>query len=257
MYKYVILILLFAFSVANSKTERFVPFTGEELLYEVSYMGVKLGTIKIVTGNHKKEGKNDIYKTYAYIDTYKEIPFVDIHVTYNSFTDYSFGFSHRFFGNFKSGNYTDVHKIFFNYEKNNIYVSKENADGKYFENSIMTEKKVSDGLSIFFIARKFLDIQKTLTIPTIIDKELVSTKINFKCKSENISIAAIKYPIKTLYFDGTAYWTGVYGLTGQFEGWFTDDAARIPIRANMKLSVGSVQIELKSWSRKGWVAPKA
>ena len=260
MYKLVIAFLFFTicFSYAdNSNTDKFVPYSGEELIYEVSYMGIKLGTIKIITGNHKKETNKDLMLTTAYIDTYKGIPFVDIHVVYQSFTDISFGFSHRFIGNFKSGDYTDLQKIFFNYDKANIYISKENANGKYFENSIMTDKKVSDGLSIFFFARKFLDIHKSITIPTVVDKELVSTKINFKSTPENVTVPCIKYPVKALYFDGIAYWTGVYGLSGEFEGWFTNDAARIPLKAKMKLYVGSVLIELKSWKRQGWVAPKS
>lgn len=255
MLKYIIAFLVLGYSYSTA--DSFVHYSGEELLYEVSFMSIKLGTIKIVTGNKKKEGNKDIIMTKAYIDTYKGIPFVDIHVVYESFTDYSFSYSHRFFGNFKTGSYTDLQKIFFNYDNTNIYISKENDNGKYFETSIKNEKKTSDGLSLFFFARKFLDCHKLVTVPTVVDKEVVYTKINFRGTPINLSMPNIKYPVKTLYFDGTANWTGVYGLTGGFEGWFSDDQARIPIKAKMKLSVGSVSIDLISWTRKGWVPPRA
>ena len=64
-----------------------------------------------------------------------------------------------------------------------------------------------------------------------------------------IEINASSYPIKSLYFNGTANWTGIYGLTGKFEGWFSDDEARIPVKAKMKLYVGNANIELVKWSR--------
>jgi hypothetical protein len=67
----------------------------------------------------------------------------------------------------------------------------------------------------------------------------------------------VNYPIMTTHFDGTANWTGVYGLTGSFEGWFSDDAARVPIKAKMKVYIGSVTLELQSWKRGNWQPPKA
>ena len=87
--------------------------------------------------------------------------------------------------------------------------------------------------------------------------DTVSTSINFLAKEENIEINASSYPIKSLYFNGTANWTGIYGLTGKFEGWFSDDEARIPVKAKMKLYVGNANIELIKWSRENWQPPKA
>lgn len=257
MIRKTVYILIFILFPAFLNASNFVPSINETLVYEVSYMGIKLGTIKIVTEKLTKENGKDVYETKAYIDSYKGIPFVDIHVIYDSFIDKSFTFSHKFFGNLKSNDYWDVHKIFFNYDKNNIYISKENKDGKYFENSIMINKKnYHDGLSLFFLARKFLQVDKQVLVPTIIDKDTVTTKINFKNFKESINIDKVSYPIKTVYFDGIAYWTGVYGLSGEFEGWFSDDEARIPIRAKMKLYLGSVNIELINWKRNGWQPPK-
>ena len=75
--------------------------------------------------------------------------------------------------------------------------------------------------------------------------------------TEIVEIDAAKYPIKTVYLSGTANWTGIYGLSGKFEGWFSDDEARIPIRAKMKLYVGDANIELVKWSRGSWQPPKS
>ena len=56
---------------------------------------------------------------------------------------------------------------------------------------------------------------------------------------------------------GQARWTGLYGLSGNFEGWFSNDEARVPIKAKMSVYIGSVVIELKSWKRPDWKPPKS
>ena len=122
---------------------------------------------------------------------------------------------------------------------------------------LKTAKKWNDGSSLYFLARQMLKSKKTIKVPTIIMDDTVSTSINFIAKPEVIEIDAVNYPIKTLYFNGTADWTGIYGLTGKFEGWFSDDEARVPIRAKMKLYVGNANIELIKWTRPSWQPPKA
>lgn len=229
---------------------------GEELTYEVSYMGIKLGTIEITTDKLQSDKNGSFYNTKAKIETYKSIPFIKIKVEYNSHTDKTVSFSHQFRGDYKSADYWDIHKIFFNYDKSNIYVSKENKNGKYFEKSYPNTKKYADGLTIFFIARNFLTSGKKITIPTIVDKNLESTELNFSGKKMDISIEPVKYPIKTVYFNGKANWTGIYGLSGGFEGWFSDDDARIPIRAKLNLYIGAAQVDLIKWKRRGWEPPK-
>jgi len=230
---------------------------GEELTYEVSYMGLKLGTIRLVTEKEHKDGADTYLTTKAFINTYKSIPFLNIEVVYTSFTDKSATYSHQFNGKFKSGDYWDVQKIFFNYDKSNIYVSKENANGKYFEKSYMNTKKYADGLTIFYLARNFLMTNKNVIIPTIVDKDTAKTEINFNGKRTPISIPKIDYPVRTVHFTGKAFWTGVYGLSGGFEGWFSDDDARIPIKAKLQLYIGAATVELIKWKRKGWTPPKA
>jgi hypothetical protein len=58
-------------------------------------------------------------------------------------------------------------------------------------------------------------------------------------------------------FDGRADFVGIFGLTGGFEGWFSNDEARVPIMAKMKVLIGSVTIELMRWNRPGWTPPRA
>ncbi|MBI5324332.1 MAG: DUF3108 domain-containing protein [Ignavibacteriae bacterium] len=91
---------------------------------------------------------------------------------------------------------------------------------------------------------------------TFMEHDTCYTYINFTGKTENIEIDAVDYPVRTIFFSGKADWEGVYGVTGQFEGWFSDDNARIPIQAKMKLYIGNAEIHLIKWKRQGWAPPK-
>jgi hypothetical protein len=145
----------------------------------------------------------------------------------------------------------------FDYPKQILTMEKYKKEKLAEKRVFSTPKKWNDGSSLYFLARQLLKSKKSIKVPTVIMDDTVSTSINFLAKEENIEINASSYPIKTLYFNGTANWTGIYGLTGKFEGWFSDDEARIPVKAKMKLYVGNANIELVKWSRGNWQPPKA
>ncbi|MEM4261269.1 MAG: DUF3108 domain-containing protein [Candidatus Woesearchaeota archaeon] len=243
--------------ISNLRAESFVVYPGEELFYEVDFLGIKLGSIKIVTeGIENYEGK-EVYKAKAYIDSYKGIPFVDLHTIYQSWFDKSVSFSYKFVSNSKQeDNSWDYQEIKPDYKNNSFRLKKYLKNNCYFDETFELKQKANDGLSLFFLARKYTKLNRTVTIQTIMDKNVDPTILTFRSKIENSTISAISYPIRTIYFNGEAKWKGVYGLSGYFEGWFSDDEARVPIKAKMNVYVGNINIELKSWVRPGWTPPK-
>ena len=64
------------------------------------------------------------------------------------------------------------------------------------------------------------------------------------------------YDISSNFVDGVSYFKAVFGLTGDFSGWFSNDAAHIPLKAKLEVEIGNVTLELKSWKRKNWSPPK-
>ncbi|MCL5991105.1 MAG: DUF3108 domain-containing protein [Bacteroidetes bacterium] len=234
-----------------------VMFPGEELYYEVSFIGIKLGSIKVITEGKQSLNGYEIWKTKCYMDSYRGIPFVDLHSIYQSWIDPSVSFSRKFEGSTKKSDGTwEFQKIFFNRSDGNIKYEMWNNGNMFDNGTILSNKKMSDGLSLFFIARQYLKAGRSVKIPTFMEHDTSNTYINFSGKVENIEIDAISYPVRTVYFNGKADWTGVYGVTGQFEGWFSDDNARIPIQAKMKLYIGNADIHLIKWKRAGWTPPQ-
>jgi hypothetical protein len=96
-----------------------------------------------------------------------------------------------------------------------------------------------------------------LNIPTVVNEKKGNTFINFTGERTDETIDAVDYPIDLIHFEGQAGFVGVAGLTGGFEGWFSNDAARVPVIAKMKVLLGNVRIELMKWKRAGWDPPRS
>ena len=111
--------------------------------------------------------------------------------------------------------------------------------------SINITGNCEDGLSLFYYARQHASEKKQIKIPTFVDTNEVTTNINFGIEHSDEDIDAVNYPIDVMKLDGRADFVGVFGLTGGFEGVFSNDVAGIPITARMKVILGSVKVELK------------
>ncbi len=257
MFKRLTFVLVFLFTISAFGQSSKMMLPSEDLLYEVSFFGIKLGTIRIVTESTETLNGNFVYKTKAYIDSYDGIPFLDLHAVFNSWIDKSVAFSHKFTSSMKEKDYWLFDQIFFDYKKNQFTIEKYKKNQKFFSKTFVSNKKWNEGLSLFFLAREFTKSGRNIKIPTVMDKDTVYTYINFHNKKEKTKVKSIGYEIRTVHFYGKADWTGIYGLTGGFEGWFSDDDASVPIFAKMNVYVGSIDIELIKWNRKGWKPPKA
>ncbi len=232
---------------------------GEELSYVVKYAFFVLGQVTLEITGKKEINNQTTYSTTAYIDSYDNLPFVDIHQMYKSRITNQY-YSDFFEGIVKTDDYDSFTDYYFRYDSSKIHIIK----GKVSPQQIWTDsttrieqnKKYQDGLSIFYFARMNSGQNKSEEIPGFIDEKKVTTKINFYDKIKDISIDAVDYPVACVKVDGQLDFISIYGLTGYYEGWFTADEAAVPILAKMKVMVGNITLELKEWKRKGWKPPE-
>ena len=240
---------------------------GEELTYLVTYSFMELGEVRIKIRDKKEVNGKTYYSTIAYIDSYPGIPFVNIHQTYesnvSSLPDLSADKAGDYYSYFFRGvnkeaepfTYTDY---YFDYEKNKVRVKKGRfSPAKIWTDSVGSINKFyQDGLSIFFYARMNCGQNKSVDVPCLVAEKKVFTKINFYNEINDVSIDAVDYDIECVRLDGEMDFISIFGLTGHFEGWFTNDEASIPVVAKMKVIIGNITLELVSWKRKGWQPPK-
>jgi len=230
---------------------------GEELTYVVSYSFIKLGEIKIIVKNKKVINGKTYYSTIAYMDSYSGIPFVDLHMIYESTINPDY-YSSFFRGIVKKENYTTFTNYYFKYDSSLIRIKK----GKIEPYEIWTDSTTSadteyqDGLSILYYARILSGSGDSVEVPCFVNEKKVFTSIYSSKEVSGISIDGLDYEVACQKLEGNMKFISVFGLSGSFEGWFTDDEASVPILAKLKVIIGSVKVELKSWKRPGWTPPR-
>jgi hypothetical protein len=238
-----------------SSEKKLLP--GEELNYEVSYSFISLGEIKIRIKDKKSINGRDYYEAIAYIDSYDGIPFVNLHQIYESKVNQKY-YSDFFRGIVKGDEYTTYTEYYFDYDESKVRVKK----GKFSPRELWVDttgsvgNQLHDGLSIFFFARMSSGKNNSVNLPCFVNEKEVYTKINFYESTIPVSIDAIDYDVDCVRLDGEMDFISIFGLTGYFEGWFSNDEASIPIVANMKVIIGNITVELKSWKRERWIPPK-
>lgn len=254
----IILLIGFVLSSNNAISQIKVVYPGEYIEYEVSFMGVRLGKISITSQEYVDFKGKKVFKAKAEMKSNPGIPFVSLHAFFDSWMDTRLTNSFEFVGSTKGDeNVWEKETFYMEYDKNLITYEKRVKDVVTETKPMSFDKKVLDGCALFFFARQFTDLKKSIKVPTVIGNSISYTNLNFHGTKSQITVPAVKYPIKTLFFDGKAEWEGIYGLKGYFKGWFSDDEARVPIKAQMNVYVGNVDIELVKWSRGNWIPPKA
>lgn len=233
---------------------------GEELTYEVSYLGIALGSItsRVTSVDSTSDGLR--ISAEGLIRTYRGVPFVTLNTLYQSRIDDSLGSA-----GFRNKEYIVDDSAFKHIE----YIYKPRLDvvyiNEYIEQHPGTDKRDTldlegkrwqDGLSLLFYARAFAHAKCTRYVPVLMYRSKATTKIQFGTGRDDVDIDAVKYDIGTVKLEGETGFTGIFGLTGGFEGWFSDDSAAIPIIAKMHVIIGSVRIELVKWKRRGWKPPR-
>ena len=235
---------------------------GEELEYSVHYSFFNIGTILFKVTNKEERNGRSIYHACAIMDSNPSLNWlVELHVRFYTEIDQD-AFTYQWLSEDSTGKKVTYRKMRFDYEAHKMYYEwgeklRTHEYKKNGESTINITNNCQDGLSLFYYARAHAIEKKQTKIPTFVDTNEVTTNINFGVEHGEEDIDRINYPIDVMKLDGRADFVGVFGLTGGFEGVFSNDVAGIPITARMKVILGSVRVELRNWKRYNWIPPKA
>ncbi|MBI2619909.1 MAG: DUF3108 domain-containing protein [Ignavibacteriales bacterium] len=244
----------------SRQSESAMLVVGEELEYKVSYSFFHLGKIVIKVIDRQERNGRVIYRAQAIIDSAPSLPFVDLHIRFESEFDSDL-YSYMWTAEDSTKKEILVRRLVFDYDSSRVFAEKgkKNPDGSFAVEHIDTVKitdHCQDGLSLFYFARARFRQQGQMNVPTFIEKEQVNTFFNFANEQDEEEVDAIQYPVEVVLFDGRADFVGVFGLTGGFRGRFSNDSAGVPIVARMNVILGSIKVQLDRWHRPGWLAPK-
>jgi hypothetical protein len=253
--------LLFSNSFAQDK----VIEVGEMLRYKVYFGFIPLGEVEFKINKTYTEDKKEHITAKAQIKSLKDIPFVDVDYIFESVMikekedDQSRIYSEKFNSSEFKNKAIHATSYDFNYKERFIQVTKD-VDGMNVEEftkvSIDSNTYFQDGLSIFYDARLHSFSNRNFNVPVYINEQISSVKYSFNINKDIVSVGKIDYDISAIKIAGVADFIGVFGLTGEFVGWLSDDEARIPIKANFNVQIGSISLELHSYKRTGWNPPR-
>lgn len=228
---------------------------GEELVYEVSWTIFKLGTIRIKTLGD--------FKAITHIDSYTGLPFVDLHSVHYTEMDSTL-YTRGGYALDKDGK--DWKGLRYTADLSGRCVAveqlyhKDPASPPYKREPRDTIRLKSgsfvDGLAIGYLPRLFIHSVRTLNVQTILKGNPGITTFFFTNKRTTVDIGALDNPVRVVEVEGSTNAVGVYGMTGDFTGWFSDDEAAVPVKGKLKVVLGSVTVELVQWDRKGWKPPQ-
>lgn len=240
----------------TSYAQKIILYEGEELNYIVYYGFIKLGEVKLKIMSRKTEGDKIIYFSHAEMKTFKGIPFVSLNSVFDSemVLNGTELYSRRFKAtDYKAEGNVDI-EYGFNYDSNFVRVKKINNGKTEKDEKISFNEniKFQDGLSLLYRARLNSYSSDNFLIPVFMNEAETSVSYYFSSKKDEISIDLFNYDIQSVRCNGVANFEGVFGLSGEFAGWFSNDEARIPLKAQMNVIIGNVTLELDSFRRAGW-----
>lgn len=147
-------------------------------------------------------------------------------------------------------------RLYFDYDHMKVLVEEGVPGNEELTDTLEIDNYFQDGLSLFYFARGFIGTDENRTIPTLVNKDVVSTDFVFNGERTSRKSKVVDYPVEVIELTGSANFSGIFGMTGAFRGWFTNDYAAIPIEAKLRVLIGNVTIELIEWNRSGWTPPK-
>jgi hypothetical protein len=231
-------------------TEESPFFSGERLTYRVKWMFIRLGTVEI-TQQALDTSENRTYAITMHVQSAQGLPFINLDFTHQ--THLASSPLHVFDEIITS---STGEKAITVYRHGGGYLSmSDSATGKpgRFE-IIPIDTSCYDANSLLMFARLFVASGRNVQLPTVNDFAIGQTELNFHGRLEDIEVPAFDHSISCRAFQGDAKWVGTSfaGMSGEFRGWISNDRARVPLRAELKIALGSITLELESYLRPGW-----
>jgi tetratricopeptide (TPR) repeat protein len=214
---------------------------GEMLKYKVSY-GLNLGEMNIKVSEKPVLINNEEHARVLY--ELKSTSFLlSLDAIYEAFLNLKTKETTISFLTQVTGEEIEQVKVYIFNKQTNIFTARIVNEKGYFDLvTFELPKNTQDGTAILYYARELVSKQRTETVSTVIDESLKRTDIflnNIKSEEE-----ALNKEGKYHYLSAQARYSGVAGMTGFAEGWFSVDGEYVPLVGKLRILVGSVRVEL-------------
>jgi hypothetical protein len=249
-FRFLLIVLLFLSIGAISSSKGGFKVEDEYLEYHAFWGFINLGSIKIWT-----ETDGEYVKSRFKMDSNPWLFFISVHYEFES--------------EFKIDSLLDARFLIYEMKKGRKVVTvferkgdkivatqKDLETGEIIEVTEKGTRSFYNGITAFYLTRKLSGSNQKLTLPILIQLDVKDVEVNFHNENSNLKFSGSL--IRTKKISGFVPFVAedIAGVTGDFVAYYSDDSARIPIRAYFKTSVGNVKVELVKWSRGEWQPPQ-
>ena len=254
-------IMLFVHTVHAQISPGQILQAGERLEYKVKWNFLRIGTIIVRTERDTTAGDSSFYRLFMTVASNPALMFLHILEFNESLVSGYDPHSRKYMGKHLNGD--DSVLITYSYDPRIRRAScfeKNLRTGEIrYNSSHENVPPYVEGASLLLYARCKSHSGKAYNVPTMVGNELHNTRLEFRGEKDDLSVDIFPQHVRSVKYSGFADWSGgsSAGVSGEFNGWVSDDDAAIPLRAEMKVLLGSITIELEKWNRAGWTPPTA
>lgn len=227
-------------TLANSDTVAQVPFAlGEKSEYDVKYSGIHVGNGSMQVASIDQVRGRSAWHTVFQIKggTF----FFHVNDVFESWIDRETFSSLRFYQTQQEGS-NDRQKRYEIYPDKKSYTEMDKTPPRDHES---VEGPLDDGSFLFYVRTLPLEVGKTYDSNRYFRPEKNPVRIRV-VRKETIEVPAGKF--NCVVVQPVIKTKGIFSENGKAEVWFTDDARHVVVQLKSKLSFGSINLYLKSYT---------
>jgi hypothetical protein len=218
----------------------FVPFSaGEELLFELRWMGLLAGHASMTVSDQLTHEGHDVYhiKVIAQSSPFFSV-FFPVRDVGESYVDVQGLYPRLFFLAQREGRYTVQRSVIFDPQRHVAVYTKNQEAAR----SIDVPPRVQDSLSSFYVLRTLpLQVGQTAHMHTFVNGRTYDVEIQVLRREQ---VTAYWGVVDTLVVRPLLRFQEILRQEGEVLIWLTDDARRLPVRMRTAIKVGSIEAAL-------------
>ena len=230
----------------QAQTDPAIWRRGETLTYKVRWSFFRLGTLRMQIADSFQTADETVYRIDLAIDSNPLLFFLNRHYRYTCLISESFKVQQLTYLDNEEGTVYSASYVFNHALKTVSVVMTDTSDtSRVLRKTIRYEDELYDGLSLIYFVRQTVTAVRTDTVHYIADDGYADMIIDFQGEAKPVGVSAFSAKQQTCYIEGMVFDKGIAGLSGKFKGWFGCDAQRLPLKAALKVFIGSVIVELE------------
>ena len=232
---------------------------GEWLQYKAKFGMFRLGTVRLHVRKIDDDATGERYRIDLRLDSNPKIFFVKLHESHYNIVHPESLYSEKYYRSWIADGDSIETTRRYDPRNHTCSIREHNRTRNQTLLSLVLHEvgPYFEGPSFWLFTRSKVQTGGEYTVQNILDTTVCETSLSFKRVRSVLKIDAFDERIVAREVTGVAHWVGASfgGLNGEFRAWFTDDEAAIPLRAQFKIFVGNVVLELERWHRPGWKPP--